>query len=159
MRLTADRANSITFTATFDSPQRTTVSSPDGATIALDGISGSHGGRRPARSGSSPWPTPASTGRHGQQLRRHAAGVRRHQRDRADLDRLQLRQLPQRQRRLPGHRPQPPQRRPQRRPTTSCAARHVADYQALFGRVTIDLGRTAAADQTDRRPDRPARAA
>ena len=40
VRLTADRANSITFTATFDSPQRTTVSSPDGATIALDGISG-----------------------------------------------------------------------------------------------------------------------
>ena len=40
VRLTADRANSITFTATFDSPQRTTVSSPDGATIALDGVSG-----------------------------------------------------------------------------------------------------------------------
>jgi hypothetical protein len=27
-------------------------------------------------------------------------------------------------------------------------ARHLADYQALFNRVTIDLGRTAAADQT-----------
>ena len=26
-------------------------------------------------------------------------------------------------------------------------SRHVADYQALFGRVTIDLGRTSAADQ------------
>ena len=26
-------------------------------------------------------------------------------------------------------------------------ARHVADYQALFGRVSLDLGRTAAADQ------------
>jgi alpha-L-fucosidase 2 len=26
-------------------------------------------------------------------------------------------------------------------------SRHVADYQALFGRVSIDLGRTAVADQ------------
>ena len=26
-------------------------------------------------------------------------------------------------------------------------ARHVADYQRLFGRTTIDLGRTSAADQ------------
>src|SRR5687768_1353746 len=39
-RLTADRAGSITFNATFDSPQRTTVSSPDSATIGLDGTSG-----------------------------------------------------------------------------------------------------------------------
>ncbi|WP_408997401.1 glycoside hydrolase family 95 protein [Streptomyces scabiei] len=40
VRLTADRANAITCSATFDSPQRTTLSSPDGATIALDGTSG-----------------------------------------------------------------------------------------------------------------------
>jgi len=37
MRLTADKPGSITFSATFDSPQRTTMSSPDSATIALDG--------------------------------------------------------------------------------------------------------------------------
>lgn len=40
LRLTADRPGSITFSATFDSPQRTTRSSPDGTTVALDGISG-----------------------------------------------------------------------------------------------------------------------
>ena len=40
MRLTADRAGSITFSARFDSPQRTTLSSPDGATVAIDGVSG-----------------------------------------------------------------------------------------------------------------------
>ncbi len=44
MRLTADRTGSITFTATFDSPQRTSVSSPDGTTIALDGVSGNQEG-------------------------------------------------------------------------------------------------------------------
>src|SRR5688500_12134087 len=38
VRLTADRANALTLTATFDSPQRTPVSSPDSTTIALDGI-------------------------------------------------------------------------------------------------------------------------
>ncbi|MEK8106183.1 glycoside hydrolase N-terminal domain-containing protein [Micromonospora sp. M12] len=41
MRLTADRTGAISFTATFDSPQRVTVSSPDGTTIGLDGVSGS----------------------------------------------------------------------------------------------------------------------
>jgi alpha-L-fucosidase 2 len=41
IRLAADRANSITFTMTFDSPQRTTISSPGVTTIALDGVSGS----------------------------------------------------------------------------------------------------------------------
>ena len=44
VRLTADRAGSITFSATFDSPQRTTVSSPDAATVALDGVSGDQRG-------------------------------------------------------------------------------------------------------------------
>ena len=147
VRLTADRANSITFTATFDSPQRTTVSSPDGATIALDGISGDHGGHRRARSGSSPWPTPPSTGgtvsSSGGTLRVSGANsvtllvsigssyvnYRNVNGDYQGIAR------------------QPPQRRPQRRLSTQLRSRHVADYQALFDRVTIDLGRTAAADQ------------
>ena len=50
--------------------------------------------------------------RQRQQLRRHAAGLRRHKRDAADLDRLQLRHLPQRRRRPPGHRPPAPGGRP-----------------------------------------------
>lgn len=40
VQLIADTRSSISFSAAFDSPQRTTVSSPDQATIALDGISG-----------------------------------------------------------------------------------------------------------------------
>ncbi|GIE99225.1 glycoside hydrolase N-terminal domain-containing protein [Paractinoplanes rishiriensis] len=37
VRLTADQPGAISFTASFGSPQRTTVASPDGTTIALDG--------------------------------------------------------------------------------------------------------------------------
>ena len=37
-------------------------------------------------------------------------------------------------------------------------SRHVADYQALFGRVTLDLGRTVGGRPDHRRADRPARA-
>ena len=73
MRLTADRANSISFTATFDSPQRTTVSSPDGTTIALDGISGNMEGV----TGAVRFLALANatvTGGTRQQLRRHACG-------------------------------------------------------------------------------------
>ncbi|MGW3352658.1 glycoside hydrolase N-terminal domain-containing protein [Nonomuraea rubra] len=44
LRLTADRAGSTTFSATFDSPQLTTRLSPDGATVALARISGDQRG-------------------------------------------------------------------------------------------------------------------
>ncbi len=44
VRLTADPPGAITFTASFDSPQQTTPSSPDNATVALDGVSGDHRG-------------------------------------------------------------------------------------------------------------------
>nr|WP_199701839.1 glycoside hydrolase N-terminal domain-containing protein [Jiangella rhizosphaerae] len=44
MRLTADAPGSISFTAAFDSAQRNTVASRDGATIALDGISSNQEG-------------------------------------------------------------------------------------------------------------------
>ena len=48
--------------------------------------------------------------RHRQQLRRHAAGPVGQQRDAARVDRHQLRQLPRRQRRLPGQGPRVPHR-------------------------------------------------
>uniref|UniRef100_UPI003557714F glycosyl hydrolase family 95 catalytic domain-containing protein n=1 Tax=Glycomyces salinus TaxID=980294 RepID=UPI003557714F len=44
VRLTADTAGRISFTATFDTPQNASTSSPDGRTIALDGRSGDHRG-------------------------------------------------------------------------------------------------------------------
>ncbi|MGX7673908.1 glycosyl hydrolase family 95 catalytic domain-containing protein [Plantactinospora sp. DSM 117369] len=146
IRLTADRANAITFTATFGSPQRTTVSSPDAATIGLDGVSGSMEGingqvrflalANAAVSG-------GTVSSSGGTLRVSGAtsvtvlvsigssyvnyrtvngdyqGIARRHLDAArNIGFDQLR------------------------------GRHVADYQALFNRVSIDLGRTAAADQT-----------
>ncbi|QLQ35401.2 glycosyl hydrolase family 95 catalytic domain-containing protein [Micromonospora robiginosa] len=146
VRLTADRANSITFSATFDSPQRTTVSSPDSATIGLDGVSGDQEGvngsvRFLALANAAA--TGGTVSSSGGTLRVSGAtsvtvlisigssyvnyrtvngdyqGVARNRLDAARsvaVDQLR--------------------------------SRHVADYQALFNRVTIDLGRTAAADQT-----------
>lgn len=146
VRLTADRSNAISFTATFDSPQRTTVSSPDSATIALDGVSGAFEGiagsvRFLALAGASA--TGGTVTSSGGTLRVSGAtsvtvlvsigssyvnyrtvngdyqGIaRRHLAAALGVGFDQLR------------------------------ARHVADYQGLFNRVTIDLGRTAAADQT-----------
>jgi len=40
VRLTADKPRSVSFTATFTSPQRTTVTPVDHRTLALDGVSG-----------------------------------------------------------------------------------------------------------------------
>ena len=110
IRLTADRSGSITFSARFDSPQRTTVSSPDSATVAIDGVSGDMEGltgrvrflalaRAIVEGGSV-----SSSG--GTLQVRNANSVTL-----LDLHRLQLRQLLERQRRLPGHRPAAPQRR------------------------------------------------
>ncbi|WP_435149147.1 glycosyl hydrolase family 95 catalytic domain-containing protein [Micromonospora aurantiaca (nom. illeg.)] len=145
LRLTADRANAITFSAAFDSPQRTTVSSPDGATIALDGISGSMEGvngsvRFLALANAAV--TGGTVSSSGGTLRVSGAtsvtvlisigtsyvdyrtvngdyqGIARNRLNAAKgvgVDQLRT--------------------------------RHRADYQALFNRVTIDLGRTAAADQ------------
>lgn len=146
VRLTADRAGSLTFNATFDSPQRTTVSSPDSATIGLDGVSGtmegingqvrflalahatatggtvtSSGGTLRV-AGATSVTLLVSIGTSYVNYRTVNGDYQGIARNRLDTARTvgfdQLR------------------------------ARHVADYQALFQRVTIDLGRTAAADQT-----------
>ncbi len=146
VRLTADRAGSISFNATFDSPQRTTVSSPDSATIALDGISGtmegiagsvrflalanagvtggtvSSSGGTLRVAGATSVTVLVSIGSSYVNFRTvngdYQGGARRHLDAARNVGFDQLR------------------------------ARHVADYQALFHRVTIDLGRTAAADRT-----------
>ncbi|GIH03078.1 large protein [Rhizocola hellebori] len=145
IRLTADRSGSITFSARFDSPQRTTVSSPDSATVAIDGLSGDMEGltgrvrflalaRAIVEGG-----TLSSSGGTLQVSNASAVTVlisigssyvnysnvggdyqgiaRQHLNAAAGIAYATLR------------------------------SRHVADYQRLFGRVSIDLGRTAAADQ------------
>ncbi|MEU6721288.1 glycoside hydrolase N-terminal domain-containing protein [Nonomuraea sp. NPDC046802] len=145
IRLTADRPGSITFSATFDSPQRTTRSSPDGTTVALDGISGdmegvtgsvrflalaravveggsvsSSGGTLQVRSANSATVL-ISIGSSYLNFRDvsgdYQSIARRH------LDAAAGRTY------------------------DDLRGRHVADYQRLFGRTTLDLGRTAAADQ------------
>ncbi|MFG1837294.1 glycoside hydrolase N-terminal domain-containing protein [Micromonospora sp. NPDC049175] len=146
IRLTADRANAITFTATFSSPQRTTVSSPDAATIGLDGVSGnmegingqvrflalanaavsggtvSSSGGTLRVSGATSVTLLVSIGSSYVNYRTvngdYQGIARRHLDAARTIGFDQLR------------------------------TRHVADYQALFNRVSIDLGRTTAADQT-----------
>ncbi|MEU8660001.1 glycosyl hydrolase family 95 catalytic domain-containing protein, partial [Actinoplanes philippinensis] len=145
-RLTADRDGSISFTATFGSPQRTTVSSPDSSTIALDGISGSMEGitgsvRFLALAGVST--TGGTVSSSGGTLRVSGAtsvtvlvsigsSYVDYRTVNGDYQGIARRHLAAA--RTVG--------------SDQLRARHVADHQALFNRVTIDLGRTPAADQT-----------
>jgi alpha-L-fucosidase 2 len=145
MRLTADKPGSITFSATFDSPQRTTRSSPDGATVALDGISGDQRGlagkvrflalaRAVAEGGS-------VTSSGGTLQVRAADSVTvlisigssyvTYKDVSGDYQGIARRYLDA----------------AKGRTYDDLRARHVADYQRLFGRTTLDLGRTGAADQ------------
>ncbi|WP_211370405.1 glycosyl hydrolase family 95 catalytic domain-containing protein [Nonomuraea turkmeniaca] len=145
IRLTADKPGSITFSATFDSPQRTTRSSPDGTTVALDGISGDMEGvtgsvrflalaRAVADGGSV-----SSSGGTLQVRAANSVTVLvsigssyRDFRDVAgDYQGIARRHLDA----AVG------------RTYDDLRGRHVTDYQRLFGRTTLDLGRTAAADQ------------
>lgn len=146
MRLTADRPGSISFAASFSSPQRVTASSPGGTTIALDGRSGDYRGiagsvrflvlaRAVATGGS----TTSSSGT----LRvSNADSVTLlisigtsyvNYRDvNGDYQGIAWRYLND----------------AQGIAYDTLRIRHVSDYQALFARVTLDLGRTPAADQT-----------
>ncbi|MFY1623287.1 glycosyl hydrolase family 95 catalytic domain-containing protein [Micromonospora sp. WMMD735] len=146
VRLTTDRANAITFSATFDSPQRTTVSSPDSATIGLDGISGSQEGvngsvRFLALANAAV--TGGTVSSSGGTLRVSGAtsvtilisigssyvNYRTVNGDYQGIARTRLNAA-------------------KGVAIEQLRSRHLADYQALFNRVSINLGRTAAADQT-----------
>ncbi|MFB4284674.1 glycoside hydrolase N-terminal domain-containing protein [Nonomuraea sp. MTCD27] len=145
VRLTADRPGSITFSATFDSPQRTTRSSPDATTVALDGVSGdmegvagsvrflalaravadggsvtSSGGTLQVRAANSVTllVSIGSSYVNFQNVGGDYQGIARRHLDAATG-----------------------------RAYDDLRGRHVTDYQRLFGRTTLDLGRTAAADQ------------
>jgi alpha-L-fucosidase 2 len=146
MRLTADRANAITFSATFDSPQRTTVSSPDGATIALDGISGTFEGK----AGSVRFLALVNAAVTGGTVT-SSAGTLRVSGATSVTVLLSIGSSYVNYRNVGGDY----QGIARSRLTAARAfsydqlrSRHVTDYQALFGRVTLDLGRTSAADQT-----------
>ncbi|WP_061293548.1 glycosyl hydrolase family 95 catalytic domain-containing protein [Herbidospora cretacea] len=145
IRLTADRGASISFSATFDSPQRVTRSSPDGATAALDGVSGdfegiagqvrflglaravadggtvsSSGGTLQVRSANSVTVLVSigSSYKNYRDVSGDYQGIARGHLNAAAA-----------------------------RSWDDLRSRHVADYQRLFNRTTLDLGRTSAADQ------------
>ncbi|MDX8142420.1 glycoside hydrolase N-terminal domain-containing protein [Lentzea sp. BCCO 10_0061] len=155
MRLTAQTPGSISFTASFGSPQRTTTSTVDGTTIGLDGISGTQRGiagtvrflalaRAVADGGtvSSSGGTLRVTGANAVtvliSIGSGYVDFRTVNGDYQGIARARLNAV-------------------QGIGFDTLRARHVADYQALFGRVSLDLGRTAAADQpTDVRISRHA---
>ncbi|WP_086851009.1 glycosyl hydrolase family 95 catalytic domain-containing protein [Amycolatopsis kentuckyensis] len=145
VRLTAETAGSISFSASLGTPQRATTSSPNGTTIALDGVSSDSRGiagsvrflalvNAVAEGG--------STSSSGGTLRVSGANAvtllisvgtsyvdyRTVNGDYQGIARSRLAAA-------------------QALSYDSLRSRHVADYQKLFGRTTLDLGRTAAADQ------------
>jgi alpha-L-fucosidase 2 len=146
VRLTAQTAGRISFSATFGTPQRAAKSSPDSRTIALDGRSGDQRGiagsvrflalaRAVVQGG--------STSSSGGTLQVSGA-------DAVTLL-ISIGTSYVDYRTVNGDY----QGIAWGRMNTATAAsydslrsRHVADYRALFDRTVIDLGRTAAADQT-----------
>ncbi|MDQ7808756.1 glycoside hydrolase N-terminal domain-containing protein [Amycolatopsis sp. A133] len=145
VRLTAETPGSISFSASLGTPQRATASSPSGSTIALDGISADSRGI----AGSvrflalvSATAEGGSTSSSGGTLRVSGANAvtllisvgtsyvdyRTVNGDYQGIARARLSSA-------------------QAVPYDTLRSRHVADYQRLFGRTTLDLGRTTAADQ------------
>ncbi|MCP2163217.1 glycoside hydrolase family 95 protein [Goodfellowiella coeruleoviolacea] len=143
VRLTADRPGSISFSAAFTTPQRATASSPNSTAIALAGTSGDQRGiagsvrflalaKAVAEGGS-------TTSSNGTLRVSNATSVTllisigtsyvNYQNVSGDHQGIAWRHLNAAQ----GY--------------DVLRDRHVADYRELFGRTTLDLGRTAAADQ------------
>ncbi|WP_422741434.1 glycosyl hydrolase family 95 catalytic domain-containing protein [Micromonospora sp. WMMD754] len=145
VRLTADRADAITFSATFDSPQRTTVSSPDGATIGLDGVSGSMEGV----TGSVRFLALAHAAATGGTVS-SSGGTLRVSGATSVTVLISIGSSYVNYRTVNGDYQGIARNRLAAARTVAVdqlRSRHLADYQALFRRVSIDLGRTAAADQ------------
>ncbi|WP_454853531.1 glycoside hydrolase family 95 protein [Promicromonospora soli] len=145
MRLTADAPGAVSFTATFDSAQRTTTVSPDAATIALDGVSSDQEGLTgqvrflaSARAVADGGSVSSEAGRltvSGANsvvlLVSIGSSYVDHTDVGGDYQGIASRHL----------------EAAVGRPFDELRGRHVADYKELFDRTTLDLGRTAAADQ------------
>ncbi|MDG4757350.1 glycoside hydrolase family 95 protein [Micromonospora sp. WMMD710] len=145
MRLTADRTGSITFTATFDSPQRTSVASPDGSTISLDGVSGNQEGVN----GSVRFLALANATISGGTVSSSGGTLRVTNATSVTLL-VSIGSSYVNYRTVGGdYQGIARQRLTAARASSydQMRSRHVTDYQALFGRVGLDLGRTSAADQ------------
>ncbi len=145
VRLTAETPGSISFTASFSTPQRATASSPDNATIALDGRSGdqrgiagsvrflalvkavNEGGGATSSGGS----LRVSNANSVTLLISIGTSYVDYRNVGGDYQGIARRHLNAAQGTV----------------YETLRSRHIADYQKLFGRTTIDLGRTPAADQ------------
>ncbi|MEQ4207868.1 glycoside hydrolase N-terminal domain-containing protein [Actinopolymorpha sp. B9G3] len=155
LRLTADTPGAITFSATFDSPQRMNTISPDDATIALDGVSSDMEGVP----GSVRFLALARAVTHDGEVSSSGGELRitgadsvtllisigtsyvNYQDVSGDCQAVAWAHL----------------RDAEDRPYDELRRRHIADYRELFARTSIDFGRTAAADQpTDVRIQRHA---
>jgi alpha-L-fucosidase 2 len=150
VRLTAGTAGRISFTASFNTPQRATKSSPDARTIALDGRSGDQRGiagsvrflalaRAVVEGGST-----TSSGGSLQVTNANAVTLLiaigtsyvDYQNVNGDYQGTAWAHL----------------NAASSRSFSDLRSRHVTDYRELFDRTVIDLGRTSAADQpTDTR--------
>ncbi|GAB3805750.1 glycosyl hydrolase family 95 catalytic domain-containing protein [Micromonospora zhanjiangensis] len=145
VRLTADRAGSITFSARFDSPQRTTVSSPDNTTVALDGVSGDQRGL----AGKVKFRALARVVADGGSVSSSGGTVQVRSADSVTVL-ISIGTSYVNYRDVGGDHQGIAARHLTAAATRTyddLCGRHVADYQRLFGRTTLDLGRTAAADQ------------
>lgn len=145
MRLTADAPGSISFTAAFDSAQRTTTASPDAATIALDGVSSDQEGipgqvrfLAAARAVADGGSVNSADGRltvSGANSAVLLVSIGSSYVDHTDVggdhEGIASRYL----------------EAAAGRSYDELRDRHVAEYKELFDRTTLDLGRTAAADQ------------
>jgi alpha-L-fucosidase 2 len=145
MRLTADAPGSVSFTAAFDSAQRTTTASPGASTIALDGISSDQEGipgqvrflatARVVADGGSVSSADGRLTVSGANSVVLLVSVGSSYVDHTDVG-GDYRGISSRHLEAAVG-----------RSFDELRDRHVAEYKELFDRTTLDLGRTAAADQ------------
>ncbi|WP_235039207.1 glycosyl hydrolase family 95 catalytic domain-containing protein [Kibdelosporangium aridum] len=145
VRLTAETPGSISFTASFSTPQRATASSPDNTTIALDGRSGDQRGiagsvrflalvkavTEGGSTTSSGGTLRVSNANSVTLLISIGTSYVDYRNVNGDYQGIARRHL----------------NAAQGTAYETLRSRHIADYQKLFGRTTFDLGRTPAADQ------------
>jgi alpha-L-fucosidase 2 len=145
MRLTAETPGSISFTAAFTTPQRATASSPDGTTIGLDGRTGDYRGIP----GSVRFLVLARALAEGGSVS-SSGGTLRVSNANAVTLLISIGTSYVDYRNVGGDYQSIARGRLNAAAGTAydtLRGRHVADYQRLFGRTSIDLGRTSAADQ------------
>ena len=145
MRLTAESPGSISFSASFTSPQRAGASSPDSTTVALDGVSGDHRGI----AGSVRFLGLAKAVAEGGNTTSSGGTLRVSNANSVTLL-ISIGTSYVDFRNVGGDYQGIARRHLNAAQGTSydiLLSRHVADYQRLFGRTAIDLGRTPAADQ------------